>query len=326
MSDDRFYSSGASLQANSLRDRWLAWRDNHRQVARDSLSRLFRKPFANGLTIGVMAIAMALPAGFALLAQNLEQLTGDVRDSVQMNVYLELDAGDSRGRAIVAELGGWAEIESVTYISRGEALQDFRRLSGYSEVLDTLSANPLPAVVVATLREERLTTEVASGLVIRAEALDKVTSAQVDMLWLQRAQALIGLVAQFSYGLGIVLGLGVLLVIGSTTRSAIEARREEIAVVRLVGATDAFIRRPFLYMGAWYGFCGALLALALLLVSKLVLTSSVGDILKLYEGQRELVGLDFLTFLLLPVAGVLLGWLGAMMASTYELLALEKQN
>lgn len=315
--------TGAQPGKPRLGERLRAWRENHRLVAGNSFARLLEQPFANTLTIAVLAVALALPAGFYLVAQNLHQLSGKVGDSIQMNIYLQQSVSTQDVQALRSELSSWPEVASTRYISASEALTEFRASTGYSEVLDALPDNPLPDTLVVNLGDTAMAIADAEQLRARAAALDAVALAQLDIEWLQRAQSLIALVDRLTYWLGALLATGVVLVIGNTIRVAIDSRRDEIAVTRLVGGTNAFIRRPFLYMGIWFGLAGALLASILLFVGMYALTTDIKPLISMVSADFKPSGLGIADVAQLLLAGAAMGWLGALLATSQQLSALN---
>ena len=221
----------------------------------------------------VIGIAMALPAILYLLLSNVTALGGDWDGQPRISVYLKQQIDDNAGREFMRTLALEQEVLAVDYISADEALLEFQARSGLANVIASLGVNPLPAVIEITPSANQAVA--MKMLVLRLEGDQRVESVDLDLEWIERLLALVALGERFVTALSCFLGLGVLLSIGNTIRLAIENRRAEIEVVKLVGGTDSFVRRPFLYLGFWYGAGGAMMAWVLVEVSFLFLSGPV---------------------------------------------------
>jgi len=213
------------------------------------------------------------------------------------------------------------ELSAVELISKDQGLLEFRRTTGLDDVLKYLSDNPLPTVIVVLPRDSAATT--LPLLRERLSALPEVEEAVLDMAWVQRLSALVSLSERGVLVFGTLLALAVLMVVGNTIRLLIENRRDEIVVAKLVGATDAWVRRPFLYTGAWFGLLGGLIAWVLVQISLLLLSQPVDQLAKLYDSQFEVTGLGFVGSLLMILVSILLGLLGAWLAVGRHLKEVE---
>lgn len=315
-------TSGASVSARSLRDRWLAYLANHHWVARESLRGLFQVWLASAMTWLVIGIALALPTILYLILSNASNLSGDWHGKPRISVYLQSTVSVAEGQAFARQLGSQAgDVSSLEYISPAAALAEFTERSGFGDVLQTLDRNPLPAVIVI----EPISRQAAQLqlLIAKLELEPEVESVSFDLVWLERLFAILSLAERFVIALGGFLALGVLLVIGNTIRLAIENRRAEIEVVKLVGGTDSFVRRPFLYLGFWYGLGGALSAWVLVGLSLMFLAAPVEMLLASYQGDFAVSGLGFGESLLLLAIGGGLGILGATLAVGRHLSRIE---
>jgi cell division transport system permease protein len=289
-----------------------AWLESHRASLADSLKRLARQPFGSFFTCLVMAVALSLPMGLSLLLKNVERLGGSWQRAAQISLYMRMEAGDREGDALVAQakaLGGVAEAE---FISREKALAEFQQQSGLGEALKELPDNPLPGVVVVTPRE--VDKPALEALREQLSQLPNVAQAQLDLVWVERLAAILKLGDRFVFGLAVLLISALLLVIGNTIRLHIENRRNEIEVIKLVGGTDAYVRRPFLYMGALYGLGAGLLAWAVLAFGLDWLNGAVVNLAGLYGSDFALGGVPGADGLSLLLGAVLLGYIGAWIA------------
>ncbi len=314
--------SGAVQSKATLRDRIGAWRSHHQLVASESLRRMLSQPLASLLTWMVIGIALALPASLFIALENMQQLTVGWDGAARVSLFLRDTVTEDVGRRLGQRLAKRPDVASYTYISRQAALEEFSQLSGFGDLLAELPSNPLPAVVVLEPALGTSSAEAMEQLLAQIQQLPEVELAQMDLQWVERLYGLMALGKRVTLALALLLGLGVLLVAGNTIRLAIENRRDEILVVKLVGGTDAYVRRPFLYTGFWYGLGGSIVAWLLLNVAMLWLDGPVGSLAGLYDSRFELQGLGFSGTLLLAIAGVALGLSGAWLAVTRHLGAI----
>ncbi|WP_136680681.1 permease-like cell division protein FtsX [Neptunomonas sp. XY-337] len=299
------------------------WRRHHVDVCKGALRKLLTTPVASAMTIAVLAIALTLPGFLFSALDNMRTIATGWEGETRISLYLQPSLSDADADRFGRQLMLRDDIAAIDMISREQGLREFARISGFSDVLDTLSDNPLPAVVV--LMPTATSTKDLGLLRASFEALPEVDEAVLDMEWLQRLQAIMGLASRAVYVLGVLLGLTVLLVIGNTIRVAIESRRDEIVVSKLVGATDAWVRRPFLYTGFWYGLIAALVAWVSIQAAWLMLEQPVEQLAQLYRSHYQLQGLGLMGSLWLFVCSVLLGWAGAGLAVHRHLRDIEPQ-
>lgn len=313
--------AGAHAARRSATARLTAWARNHRVVAKDSLAALFAVWLPSVMTWLVIGIALALPTILLLLLTNIGDVSAEWEAKPHISIYLKSTMSGEDGRRFASGLESIDGIESVVYISPGEALAEFQALSGFGDVLDALDSNPLPAVVEVAPNFERPAE--LKLLVTRLSGMNEVESVSVDLAWVERLFAILALGKRFVAALAFFLALGVLLSIGNTIRLAIENRRAEIEVVKLVGGTDSFVRRPFLYLGFWYGLGGAVTAWLMVQVSLLLLSGPVDRLVRSYDDEFALVGLGPGATLILLATGALLGILGAGLAVGRHLHEIE---
>jgi cell division transport system permease protein len=293
----------------------------HAQNLLGAFGRLARQPVGSTMTIVVIAIALALPAGLRVLLNNFDSLSGSWAGAIDFSVYLDSNVSDDRARALAGELEARSDITQVVLVPRDEALMEFKSYSGFGAALDALEENPLPhALVVRPAGDSR---EQIQALADALEALPETDLVQIDTAWVERLRAILLLVGRSVDLATLLLGLAVVLVIGNTIRLEINNRRTEIEVVKLVGGSDAFIRRPFLYMGLCYGLSGSLLAMLTIMLSLLTLAGPVRALAGLYGSSFELEGLDAGEALILVATGALLGWAGAGLATARHLRSIE---
>jgi len=297
-----------------------AWQ-NHRRTALESLNRLLRAPGATAMTVAVIGIALLLPTGLLVTMDNLRTISGNLGGASQVSLYLEDSVSQPEAESLSAQLLARDDVLSSRYISPEEGAADFVTWSGLGEVLSALEENPLPGVIVLT--PAVLDTHGAATLRSELAALAGVESVQIDLEWVERLQRLVSLAGRASTGLLVILSLAVLFITGNTIRLAIEGRRAEIVVVKLVGGTDSDVALPFLYSGALYGLAGALAAWLLLTMLMLSLEGPANELLLLYGSEFTISGLGAGSGLLLIVGGTSLGWLGSLISVKLHLAAIE---
>ncbi|HET6604732.1 MAG TPA: permease-like cell division protein FtsX [Xanthomonadaceae bacterium] len=305
-------------RGGGLGARLSAWRDLHLYSLVSSLGRLAQRPLASALTIAVMAIALALPLGLLLALARVEGLLGgEMREAGAVAVFAEHALAAEAVDALAEQVRAREDVAAVQLERPEQALDQFRQMTQFAGALAVMDYNPLPAVLQVTPAPQVDGAALAQAL----RGLDGVSFVQHDALWRER----LGDWLRFGRRLGLVvalmLGLGALLVVGNTVRLDIQGRADEIAIVRSLGATDGFVRRPFLYLGAWYGLCAGVLALAIVAVAQLALAGPFEAVLDSYggEGGRGGRALPWLAGTVL--VAVALGWLGAWLASSHQLRA-----
>lgn len=281
------------------------WLDHHLYSFVASLGRVARRPGATLLTVGVMAVALALPLGLWLVLANMERFSGNVQQSREISVFLRQDIAHDRARALADELRARGDIARVALKTPEQGLRELRERSGLGEAIAAVGDNPLPSLLVVTPKgDENL---LASSL----RTLPEADLVQHDAQWRQRLDGWLRFGGRVAWVLAVLLGLGALLVVGNTVRLDIQSRREEIGVLQLLGATDGFIRRPFLYLGAWYGLAAGALAIALLTLAAAALRAPLAELAASYGSRFMLSGFDPRTTAAVIVGATVLGWLGA---------------
>jgi cell division transport system permease protein len=293
----------------------------HRDNLVDALRRLRRQPFATLLTVLVIAIALALPAGLRVLVNNLGSLSGGWQGAADFTVYFKLEVPTDRARSLAREIASRPDVASVQFVDRGTALEDFRAHSGFGTALDALEGNPLPDALV--VRPASGAAGDVEGIAAALRKLPETDLVQLDTQWVARLRALLALATRIVGLATVLLGLAVAILVGNTIRLEIQNRSAEIEVTKLVGGTDGFIRRPFLYLGLCYGLTGGLFAYLLILATLVVLRPSVSALAALYDSQFALAGLSWRQTGVLLGGGALLGWAGAWLATARHLRAVE---
>lgn len=287
----------------------------------NTLGRMVRTPVATLMTVAVIGIALALPTGLYVVMQGARTVGAGWEDAARISLFLHKGTGEMEIRRLIRDISAMEGAGPVTHIAPDVALEEFRRLSGLGEALDLLGENPLPSVLVVS--PEAATPEAVSALVDRLDRLEAVERVQLDLEWLKRLHALMQIGQRAVLVLALVLSFAVLLIIGNTIRLSVQSRREEIVVQKLIGATDAFVRRPFLYNGLFFGVFGAMFAWFLVTLALLSLAGPVERLAALYDSSFRLGHLGAFGAAGLLGGGLLLGLLGAWWAVSQHIREIE---
>lgn len=295
---------------------------DHVRALSATLEQLRRRPLGTLLTAFVIGITLALPAGLHTLLRNLDGIGGGAEASLRASLFLKDSVDTESGQQLAKQLGKRPGVSASRYISHEQALAEFKANSDFAAALDILKDNPLPAVIVITPDRHQSQAE-ADTLLKALAALPEVETAKLDRQWLQRLYAILALVQRAVLLIAGLLAAAVLVVIGNTVRLDIASRREEIIVLKLIGASNVFIRRPFLYTGLCYGLAGAVVACLLVIAAGLALAQPAEQLAGLYGDSINLRGLSFDAVLAVFAAGILLGWLGAFWTVSRHLRGIE---
>jgi cell division transport system permease protein len=295
----------------------------HAQVLVGSLGRIVHQPFATLMTMGVIGVALALPLFLSLLLQNARIATGNWNQAYDLSVYMDKRASAARVQSLARQLRSRGDVAAVRLITADQALAEFRNDSGFGKALDALSDNPLPDTLVVTPTLMASTPQGTETLKTTIAALSDVQTVQIDTEWVKRLHAILDLLRRVVLLTGALLGVGIVLIVSNTIRLDILNRRAEIEVMKLVGASDGFTRRPFLYSGFWYGLGGGLLALFLVVMASVVLARPVAQLAFLYGSDFRLQGLKLVSGLSVLMIAAGLSWIGSWLAATRHIRAIE---
>lgn len=313
----------SSTGIQSARLRLRPFIDNHLFTVVSSLGRLWRHPLNSIMTIGVIAIALALPAGLYNGLNNLRGLGSGWEELGDVALFLKPETNQQIAQRLQQELSDRRDIEAVVIITPKQALADFAAVSGFSDTLAALPSNPLPFVLVLRPAGGSRDPGQLADLTRDLAKLPEVELAQLDQEWLERFNQLIDIGQRAIRVIGALLAITVLLVVGNTIRLDIQNRREEIEVTRLLGATNGFVRRPFLYGGIWLGALGGLLAVLLVAAGTAALAGPVAALTASYDSQFSISGLGLQEGVQLILFGAGAGWLGSWLAVGRELAAIQ---
>ncbi|CAL1241673.1 permease-like cell division protein FtsX [Candidatus Methylocalor cossyra] len=292
-----------------------AW---HGETLRASFARLWRTPLASTLTILVIALSLMLPASLHGLVRHARQAGAGLEMSSQISLFLKPELSDQSGHQLAERLKAHPDIADAQVIGKEAGLQELRSYGGFGEIVEVLGSNPLPAVVSLKPKDSADPARLEK-LVAELGALPETDFVQFDSAWLSKLRALLTVAERAITVFGAVLGSGVLVTVGNTVRLEFQSRREEIEIAKLLGATDGFIARPFVYAGFWYSLLGGALAHVLANLLLLALQLPVAQLAELYGSSFRLGFLNLRETELLLGGAVALGMAGAWLVVRYEL-------
>ncbi|WJG09134.1 permease-like cell division protein FtsX [Aliiglaciecola sp. LCG003] len=307
-------SHGAQTTQVGLVQRILMFFVSHVRQALSSLGELWRAPVASLMTIGVLGLSITLPSTFYILVKNAEHIADGWEQASEITLFLQKDIKPKDSAQLVTRLGLWSEIDSVSFIPADQGLKEFQQLSGLGDALDYLSENPLPDVVLVKPLAKYSSPTAAKLLLEKLRNERFVEQGKLDIKWLERLHGFLSIAKELIYAVALLLFLAVVLIIGNTIRLNILSRRDEILVMKLVGATDAFIHRPFMYTGFWYGLLGGLMAWFAVLILLWWMGGSIDALTAKYDKNFDLTGMNLEALLVMLGVSVFLGLAGSMIS------------
>ena len=285
-----------------------------------AVARVADRPLGSLMTILVIAIALAVPAGLRVMVDNARALSGTWQGAADFTVYLEMAVDDPAAEDLALQIRQRNDVERAELLNRSDALVEFRAYSGFGEALDLLAENPLPHAIIV---RPAGTSADLDQLVEDLDALEETALVQLDTEWLERLRAILELARRVVDVTTVLLGLAVIVVIGNTIRLEIGNRREEIEIIKLVGGSDGYIRRPFLYLGLCYGVGAGILAALIIVLGLGLVASPARALMELYGSDYRLAGLSLADMAWLLGVGGFLGWAGAGIAVARHLREIE---
>jgi cell division transport system permease protein len=305
---------GAQISQISNYQRFLMFFVNHFRQALGSLGELWRSKVASLMTIGVLGLSITLPSTLYIMVKNADNASSGWEQASQISLFLKENISQGDIEQLLKRIQLWPEIDSINYISADQALEEFKQLSRFGDAIDYLDQNPLPNVILVTPTSRNASPITARLLLDRLKDEREVDIGKLDIEWLERLHALLNVVKDLVAVIALLLFLAVILIIGNTIRLNILNKKDEILVMKLVGATDAFIQRPFMYTGFWYGFLGGLLAWIAVALLLWWMSSSISAVSELYQKSFNLTGVDLSTFLGMLGLSVFLGLIGSLLS------------
>ena len=276
-----------------------------------SLGEMWRTPLASLMTIAVLGLSLTLPATLYLVVKNVQQVSSGFEEASEISLFVKESMSEQETQTLVKRLALYAEVESVEFISKQQALTEFKDVSGFGQALEYLDSNPLPDVVLVTPTKRHRQPNAAKALLTKLENEREVDFGKLDIAWLERLNALLDLLKESVITIALLLLTSVTLIIGNTIRLSIMDKKEEIQVMKLVGATNTFIHAPFLWTGIWYGVIGGLFAFIRIALMMWWLTSAVSSVAGVYQTSFSLIGLTLNEFGALVLLATSLGFIGS---------------
>ncbi|GLR03095.1 permease-like cell division protein FtsX [Vibrio hyugaensis] len=293
----------------------------HIKQAKSSFGALWRRPLGNILTLAVISMALAMPACLYLLGKNVAGAAQDVASPSQVSAYLVEGMPDARVMVLKDQIETWPSVKEVEYISPQQGLSDLSQYAGFDQALSLLSGYALPGVLVITPDSEQKSAIQSLAKQVREQ--QDVTDVRLDEDWLARLDAIKTLAGIIVITLTVLMLGAVFLIVGNTLRFNVLANKEEIQTMKLIGATDSFILRPYLYTGMWFGVLGATIAWLVTALITVVMNNAVEQLASLYDSQFRLIGLNWDESLLLIITGSLLGCIAARFSAQRHLKEIE---
>lgn len=295
----------------------------HRNAIISSVTLLCRQPIATLMTVAVIAIALALPTLLWVFTDNVTQLTKQWQSHGHLSLYLKPGLSLSEQQHTTQAVQAIDGVSRVSLISAEEGLTALRAQEGMQDILHSLTENPLPAVIIVVPKEDFSDKASLMHLSQKLRVLPQADDIKMDVEWIERLHAVLGFVTQITYCSLILLAVAVMLIIANTLRLTIQNQREAIEILKLVGATNSFIMRPFLYSGIEYGLASAMMTLLLVNICMFFIESAMNRVILVYHMHLPLTGLSLRQTLLLFLFAIILGWLGAFISVKRQLAVIE---
>lgn len=321
----RSRQQGAQQVKISAWRRFVTFWLHHAQQCIGSLGELARYPFASLMTMAVLGLSLTLPATLYVIVKNTDSVGANFQNASEISVFLRQDLDDQAVTTFAKRIELNPAVAEIKLIEKEAALAEFRERSGFGDALETLDSNPLPDVLLVTPHANHRAPAAAEALLQELKQQREVDEARLDVGWLQRFEAIVQLIRDGFLGLALLLCIAVVLIVGNTIRLNISSKRDEIMVMKLVGATDAYIQRPFLYTGLWYGIVGGVITWLATAALLWWLSGAVRSIADLYESQFRLTGLNLAEMGVIWGLAIGLGLLGSHIAVRKHVRAIEPQ-
>ena len=313
------------ISGGNFVDKFHAYRNLHAHALFSSLGRLVASRFSSAMTITVLAIAISLASGFYILVANLQQLAGNLEANNQISLFLKDEISEARANKFANTIRQNPDIQDVKVITKEQALAEFQTYSGFGEAVKALEKNPLPAVIQVLPKNSLENEQVLDALLDDFKRSTEVDFAQMDMQWVKRLQSIMDVARCGVTILSLLLGAGVLFITANTIRLELHNRRDEVVIAKLVGATNSFIHRPFLYGGFWIGFFSGVAAWFIVTTIMLILKQPIERLSGLYDDGFHVLFLGFTETLALLVISSVLGVVGSWIVLHFQLRQLKPE-
>ncbi len=265
--------------------RFKMWRWQHARECKRSFRYLWQTPLATIVALGVFAIVLCLPVALYWASDNLNTIAKQWEQGGEITLFLQDNLSEEQAMGLVNQLKLQENIAQITYLTPEEALMQFQSTTDMGDALAVLDYNPLPAVL--TILPASMDVEALKQLQLDLDAIPEIATASIDVIWVMRMQSILALLQKTVAILGVLLGVGLLLVVSNTIRGQLIQRKQEIQVAKMVGASNSFVRRPFLYTGFWIGLLGSGLGLLILIMAGAFLKEPLYELLQAYASQWQ---------------------------------------
>jgi cell division transport system permease protein len=313
------------ISGGNFVDKFHAYRNLHAHALFSSLGRLVASRFSSAMTIVVLAIAISLASGFYILVANLQQLAGNLEASNQISLFLKDDISEARANKFAGNIKQNPDIQDVKLITKDQALEEFQSHSGFGEAVKALEKNPLPIVIQVQPKNSLENEQALEALLDDFKHSAEVDFAQMDMQWVKRLQSIMEVARRGVILLSLLLGAGVLFITANTIRLELHTRRDEVVIAKLVGATNGFIHRPFLYSGFWIGFFSGVAAWFIVTIIMLILKQPIERLSRLYDDSFHVLFFGFTETLALLFISSVLGVVGSWIVLHFQLRQLKPE-
>ncbi|MGR5288415.1 permease-like cell division protein FtsX [Vibrio maritimus] len=293
----------------------------HWRQAKNSLIEMWQRPLGNILTLAVISMALTMPACLYLLGKNVAAVTSNVANQSQITAFIDVGVADARVLVLKDDIESWDTVSKVEYITPQQGLADLSEHSGLDQALSLLDGYALPGVLVIIPSDTSVETD--RELVSKLRTRGDITDVRRDEDWLGRFDAIKNLASTLVVSLSVLMLVSVFLIVGNTLRFNVLANKEAIQTMKLIGATDAFILRPYLYSGMWFGLIGALVAWLLTALLTVIINSTVTELAMMYDSDFRLLGLSWDETLLILMLGLFLGTGAARISAKRHLKEIE---
>ena len=300
-----------------------AWAQSHLNSCILSFKKMLKNSVGSFLTLVMLAAALSLPSGLYIYLQNLHGVTGNWNENIQISIFLDEDTSNHELENLAKEISKIQAVSHIKSLTKEQALKEFQRFTGYTEIIEDLKSNPLPPTIIIYPSSTSNSREEITLLQNKLGMLPKVNSVRVDTEWIQRLFVIVEIIEKTILIISVLLGVSVILIIGNTVRLEIQNQKEEIIVCKLIGASDAFIRRPFLYGGVWYGVLSGGFAWLIVSAAVWLLRPAVNRLGVLYQNEAVLQNISLTQGSIIVFLAAVLGFLGSRIAVAQHLKAIR---
>lgn len=297
----------------------IFWLEHHLESFKGSLKHHLANAVPFSFTVTMIAVALSIPLSLYIIFASAQQLTKDWDSDRQITLFLNDNIDMTSAKELAQKISSNSLVSNAIVVSKQKALEDFKQQIGIGAMTADLPENPLPHLIVVEPRQSVNDTESLNKLNAQLQSIQKVQLVQFDLLWFQRLQAILSVVNRIQWVIGVILLFAITIIIANVIRWEVTARHREIEIFKLVGASDAYVRRPFLYSGLWLGLSGSMLALIIVTLSSWLVEQSTHRLMSLFGKEFELHPVSFNLAIILIAVISLLSVIGSWAAVAHRL-------